>query len=168
MNLRSLVVAVFLPAVVPLSALAQAPQQVRTKTKFEPPRFESALAIPGRTSDRVISSVLAVKPEIPLGPADVLKAYERGMTAIAERVSAELASISEAVRLGHITRDQAEYLTQERYQLAMMQYQVLATLHDSLAHEMMQASARSHAPPQDNSGTMVAVQPQLGVEGKSQ
>jgi hypothetical protein len=165
MNLRSIVATVFLPAIVPLAATAQAPQTVWTKTKFEPPRVESAVR--GRTSDAAILSVLAVKPEIPLGPSDVLKGYEQGMTAIAERVSAELASISQAVRLGYITRDQAEYLTQERYQLAVIQYQVLATLHDSLAHEMMQASAQSHAPPPDNSGTMLAVLPQLGVEGKT-
>jgi hypothetical protein len=167
MNLRSIVVAAFLPAILPLAAMAQSPQKVRPKTKFEPPGFDSALAIRSRSTDAVISSVLAFKPEIPLGPADVLKGYERGMTAIAERVSAELASISQAVGLGHITRDQAEYLTQERYELAVMQYQVLATLHDSLAHEMMQASARAHAPPEDNSGTMVAVQPPLAVEGKN-
>ena len=167
MNLRSMVATVFLPAIVPLAATAQAAQTVWTKTKFEPPRVESALAVRGRASDAAISSVLAVKPEIPLGPCDVLKGYEQGMTAIAERVSAELASISQAVRLGYITRDQAEYLTQERYQLAVIQYQVLATLHDSLAHEMMQASAQSHAPPPDNSGTMLAVQPQLGIEGKT-
>jgi hypothetical protein len=167
MNLRSIVVAVFLPAIIPLAATAQSPQKLRTKAKFETSPLESALAIPSRSTDEVISSLLAVKPEIPLGPSDVLKGYERGMTAIAERVSAELASISQAVRLGHITRDQAEYLTQERYQLAVMQYQVLATLHDSLAQEMIQASARSHAPPEDNAGTMVAVQPQLAGGGKS-
>lgn len=149
MNLRSMVISVFLPAIVPPAAMAQSPPKAVTKTKFEPPQFESALAIPSRTSDAVISNVLAVQPEIPLGPDDVLKGYERGMTAIAERVSAELAGISQAVRLGHITRDQAEYLTQERYQLAVMQYQVLATLHDSLAHAIVQASNRPHAPPQD-------------------
>lgn len=47
--------------------------------------------------------------------------YENAMTAIAQRISAELAGISEAVRLGHITPDQAEYFTQQRYQLAIMQ-----------------------------------------------
>jgi|SRR6516164_2578937 len=167
MNLRSIVVSVFLPAIIPLAATAQSPPKVRTKTKLEPPPLESALAIPTRSTDGVISSVLAVNPEIPLGPSDVLKGYETGMTAIAERVSAELASISQAARLGHITRDQAEYLTQERYQLAAMQYQVLATLHDSLAHEMIQASARSHAPPGNNADTIVVVQPPLGIEGKS-
>ena len=167
MNLRSIVVAVFLPAIVPLAAAAQSPQKVSTNTKFEPPPIASSLAIPSRNSEAAISSVLAVNPEIPLGPSDVLKGYEAGMTAIAERVSAELASISQAVRLGHITPDQAEYLAQERYQLAAMQYQVLTTLHDSLAYEMIQASARSHAPSGDNAGTILAVEPPFGVEGKS-
>jgi hypothetical protein len=167
MNLRSIVAAVFLPTIIPVAAAAQSPQKVSSKTKFEPPALESSLAVPSRSTDAVISSLLAVNPEIPLGPSDVLKGYEAGMTAIAERVSAELASISQAVRLGHITPDQAEYLTQQRYQLAAMQYQVLETLHDSLAYEMTQASARSHAPPGNNAGTILAVQPPLGVEGRS-
>jgi len=91
------------------------------------------------------------------------------MTAIAERISAELASIREAVRLGHITPDQAEYLTQERYQLAIMQYQVLGTLHDSLAQEIAQAATRGKlSPTPAGSGTTVGVEPPFAIEEQSQ
>jgi hypothetical protein len=162
-NLRSILVVVFLLAVLPRAAMAQSS---RTHAELAPPSVELVAATrPG--TDELISSVLAVKPEIPLGPSDVLQGYENGMTAIAERISAELASISEAVRLGHITREQADYLTQERYQLAIMQYQVLSTLHDSLAHDMAQVATRStHSPTDERSATTVVVEPRF--EGQSQ
>jgi hypothetical protein len=149
---------------VPRAARAQSTQ---TTAALEPPPLEQVVAgAPLATGDG-ISSVLTVKPEIPLGPSDVLKGYENGMTAIAERISAELASISQAVRLGHITRDQADYLTQERYQLAVMQYQVLSTLHDSLAHDMAQASNRSpRSPPDEGSATTVVVEPRFQQESQ--
>jgi hypothetical protein len=159
MNLKSILVAVFLLAVVPRAARAQS---TPTTAKFEPPPLQTIVARAPQTSGEGISSLLAVKPEIPLGPNDVLKGYENGMTAIAERISAELASISQAVRLGHITRDQADYLTQERYQLAVIQYQVLSTLHDSLAHDMAQASSLSpRSPPDERSATTVEVDPRF-------
>jgi hypothetical protein len=159
MNLKSILVALFLLAVVPRATRAQSTQ---TTAEFEPPPLQKVVAAARLTTGEKISSLLEVKAEIPLGPNDVLKGYENGMTAIAERISAELASISQAVRLGHITRDQADYLTQQRYQLAVMQYQVLSTLHDSLAHDMAQASGPSpRSPPDERSATTVVVEPRL-------
>jgi hypothetical protein len=167
MNIRSIVVAVFLLAVVPLAVKAQPSQEAKTVVGLEPPPSPSPVAATALATDEVISSLLDVKPDIPLGPGDVLKGYENGMTAIAERISAQLASISQAVRLGHITRDRADYLTQETYQLAVMQYQVLSTLHDSLAHDMAQASMRSKRSPTDSeSDTTVVVEPRF--EGQAQ
>jgi hypothetical protein len=167
MNFRSILIAVFLLAVIPLAAMAQLLHEAKTAAELEPPPLPSSVAATALTTDDVISSLLAVKPQIPLGPSDVLKAYEKAMTAIAERISAELANISLAVRLGHITRDEADYLTQETYQLAVMQYQVLSTLHDSLAHDIAQASTASgHSPTDAESDTTVVVEPRF--EGQSQ
>jgi len=167
MNFRSNLVAVFLLALVPLAVMAQPSQELKTDAKLEPPPSPSLVAATRLTNDPVISSLLAVQPEIPLGPGDLLKGYENGMTAIAERISAELANISQAVRLGHITRDQADYLTQETYQLAVMQYQVLSTLHDSLAHDMAQASIRSkRTSTETGPDTTLVVEP--GFEGQAQ
>jgi hypothetical protein len=39
-----------------------------------------------------------------------------------------LSAISEAVLEGQITREEEEYLTQEKYEVSMMQYQALSTL----------------------------------------
>ena len=92
--------------------------------------------------DGVIARVLAFQPTIPLGPVDVLKAYEDGMTLIAQQLSADLISISQANIARQITRDEAEYLILERYQVAMMQHEVLSALHDSLEHEVAQTPIR--------------------------
>jgi len=167
MNIRSNLVAICLLAVVPLAVMAQTPQQVKTDVKLEPPLLPSPVAATRLATDEAISSLLVVQPEIPLGPGDVLKGYENGMTAIADRISAQLANISQAVRLGHITRDQADYLTQQTYQLAVMQYQVLSTLHDSLAHDMALAATRSkRSPTEPGSDTTLVVEPRF--EGQAQ
>lgn len=71
------------------------------------------------------------------------------MTFTSQRLSAELAVISQAVRSGQITRVEAEYLIQQRSELAAMQYEVFSALHDSLAFEVAQkAVAAAH--PQNN------------------
>jgi len=168
MKLKSIVVVLSL-ALVPPTGAAQSSIAHRKNGEVEPPRLESSVTLSGLSPEQEIAGLLAVKPEIPLGPVDVLRGYENGMTAIAERISAELASIAEAVRLGHITPDQAEYLTRDRYQLAIMQYQVLSTLHDSLAHEIAQASTRPKlSPTQAGSGTTLVVEPPFAVEEQSQ
>jgi hypothetical protein len=166
MNFRSMLVAVILLAFV-LPAMAQ-PAEARN-LEVEPPQLQTVVALTRPSTDGEIASLLAVKPEIPLGPIDVLKGYENEMTAVADRISAELARISQAVRLGQISRAEAEYLTQETYQLAIMQYQVLSTLHDSLAHDMAQAAIKSkRSPTEDGSDTTVVVHPPFAVEEQSQ
>jgi hypothetical protein len=137
---------VFLLALIPLAAMAQSSQEARANLTVEPPPLHSALAGTRANAHAVISSLLAPRAEIPLGPLDVLKKYENGMTAIAERISSELSTISLAVRAGQITREQADYLTQETYERAMMQYEVLCTLHDSLEHDVLQAETLSKHP----------------------
>jgi hypothetical protein len=73
---------------------------------------------------------------MPLGPQDVLKSYEIAMGLVAERTLSDFSVIVQAQQVNQITREQAEYLLQERYQIAMMQYQVLSALHDVLKHDI--------------------------------
>jgi hypothetical protein len=77
---------------------------------------------------------------MPLGPQDVLKSYEIAMSLVADKTSADFSSIVQAQQTNQITREQAEYLLQQRYQVAMMQYQVLSALHDVLRHDIDEAS----------------------------
>jgi hypothetical protein len=59
-----------------------------------------------------------------MGPDYVLHGYENEMTLVSQKMSVELQSIERALRSGQITHDEAEYLIQQRYQVAMMQYEV--------------------------------------------
>jgi hypothetical protein len=115
--------------------------------------------------DAVISQLLDVKAEIPLGPVDVLGGYENAMTAIAETTVVALSGISQAVLEGQITRKEAEYLTQEKYQISMMQYQVLSTLHAGLEHDIAQATA-NRPNKQDPPDTVVTVETSSASQGR--
>jgi len=57
---------------------------------------------------------------MPRGPVEILKEYEDQMTLISQIFSAEMALISQAVHVQQITREQTEYLMQQRLQIAMM------------------------------------------------
>jgi hypothetical protein len=65
------------------------------------------------------------------------------MTLVSQALSTELVVISQAVQSGQIKRDDAEYLIQQRYQLALMQYEVFSALHDSLEYEIVQKAANA-------------------------
>ena len=142
MKSRLIVVAAFLLVVMPRAAVAQTPRATRASAAAEPPPLSLQNFASTSPPDGIIEHLFAFQPAIPLGPVDVLKEYEDGMTLIAQQLSADLISISQANIARQITRDEAEYLILERYQVAMMQHDVLSALHDSLEHEVAQTPIR--------------------------
>lgn len=112
--------------------------------EVEPPLLENVLAS-AKTNNAQLAELMAIKPELPLGPIDVLKEYERGMDLIAQGMSADVVNISRAQQANQLTREQAEYLIGERYQIAMMQYQVLSALHDALERDVAQEATRARS-----------------------
>jgi len=106
-----------------------------------PPR-ESILAGTSMQSNSAASDLIALKPEMPLGPQDVLKSYEIAMSMVADKTSADFPVIVQAQQTNQITREQAEYLLLQSYQMAMMQYQVLSALHDVLKHDIDEAAGQ--------------------------
>ena len=88
-----------------------------------------------------LQEVMSVPSATPLGPRDLIAQYESGMTDIGNRMASDLASISDAVRKKELTREQAEDIIGERYQLAMMQFQLLSALHDIAIEDLAQSSA---------------------------
>jgi hypothetical protein len=140
MKVRSLVGALLSLAVMAGTALAQG---ARKGADVAPPSLEKALASAPTPDNAQLAELIAVKPELPLGPADVLREYEQGMALIAQGMSAEFVTISRAQQANQVTREQAEYLIGERYQIAMMQYQVLSALHEALERDMAQEAART-------------------------
>jgi hypothetical protein len=149
MKSRLIVVAAFLLVVMPRAAVAQTPRATRASAAAEPPPLSLQNFASTSPPDGIIEHLFAFQPAIPLGPVDVLKEYEDGMTLIAQRLSAELISISQANRASQITRNEAEYLIQDRYRVAMMQHEVLSALHDSLQHDLAQAASPGSVSPSD-------------------
>lgn len=137
--MRSLVGALLSLAVMAGTALAQ---MGRSSTGAEPPPLEKVLAS-AKTNNAQLAELMAIQPELPLGPIDVLKEYERGMDLIAQGMSADIANISRAQQTNQLIREQAEYLIEERYEIAMMQYQVLSALHDALERDLAQEATRA-------------------------
>jgi len=66
---------------------------------------------------------------------------------IASRMSNDLGEIRQAIANDQLSREQGEYLARERYQVAMMQYQLLSAWHAILEQAVTQASA---AQPKDD------------------
>ena len=86
-----------------------------------------------------------------------LAVIERVWRQADEVYSADLIGIMQANRANQITRAEAEYLIQERYQVAMMQHEVLSALHDGLEHDLAQIPTRPGR--FGSSDTAVVVQP---------
>ena len=164
MKPRLIVLAVCLLVVMPGVAVAQTPRA--TSAAAVPPPLPPHTFANTIQPQEVIARLLAFQPAIPLGPVDVLKGYEDGMTLIAQRLSAELISISQANRANQITRDEAEYLIEARYQVAMMQHEVLSALHDSLQHDLAHAARLTSRDSQSDKA--VVVQPPLSGQARTQ
>lgn len=90
-----------------------------------------------------IREILAAPPVIPRGPRDILGDYERDMDNVTGRLSTELTSISQAFAKGQLKTEQAEYLSHERYQVAMMQFQLLSAWHAILEQNLNEADAKA-------------------------
>jgi hypothetical protein len=119
-----------------------AAQPKKKNIQADAPLPESILASTSMQSNPVLSDLIALKPEMPLGPEDVLKSYEIAMNMVADKTSADFVVIVQAQQTNQITRQQAEYFLQQSYQMAMMQYQVLSALHDVLKHDIDKAAGQ--------------------------
>jgi len=96
---------------------------------------------PTPESNEVLTEVLKVGPQIPRGPNEILEDYEAEMEKITSRMSDELGEVCQAIANGQLSREQGEYPTQERYQIAMMQFQLFSAWHAILEQAVAQASA---------------------------
>ena len=157
MKSRFTVLALCLVAFIPRFVVAQTTQAPRGEAGEEPPPYLLLHAFTNPSQPGIIARLIEFQPTIPMGPIDVLKAYEDGMTLTAQRLSDELMSISQANRTNQITRDEAEHLILDRYRVAMMQHATLTALHDSLEHDIAQVAKRQDRVSQPD--TPAVVQP---------
>ncbi|MGO9825046.1 MAG: hypothetical protein ACLPMG_07220 [Terriglobales bacterium] len=137
MKARQILISTLILATVWHSAAAQPKKK---NIPVEAP--ESILAGTSMQSNPVLPDLIALKPEMPLGPQDILKSYEIAMSLVVDKTSSDFSVIVQAQQANQITREQAEYLLQQSYQMAMMQYQVLSALHDVLQHDIDEAAAQ--------------------------
>jgi hypothetical protein len=155
MKLRQFLVAITILGTVWHHAAAQPKNKT---TKVDAPPLERVLSGTSMQSDAVLSDVITRQPEMPMGPQDILKSYKIAMGMVADKASADFSVIVQAQQTNQITREQAEYLLQQSYQLAMMQYQVLSALHDVLKHDIDEASQNgAHSLKISSSDTVLAV-----------
>lgn len=91
---------------------------------------------------QTLKNVISTEPPLPRGPNDLLKDYEAEMEAISRRFANELGAISQAVQYGRVSREQAEETSEERYQVAMMQFQLFSALHGMLQHDIDQSATQ--------------------------
>jgi len=119
-----------------------AAQSKKKNIHADAPPPESILAGTSMQSNPVLPDLTALTPEMPLGPRDVLKSYEIAMNMVADKTSADFFVIVQAQQTNQITRQQAEYLLQQSYQMALMQYKVLSALHDVLKHDIDKAAGQ--------------------------
>jgi hypothetical protein len=138
MKFRSLFVMLSLIAM-PFTAVAQRTRVSGPTEEITAPPIKIILAGAGIQAREQLSGLLDSRPVIPVGPTEILRGYENDMTTVTQRMSVELESISRAVRAGQLAPAQAEFLIQERYQVAIMQYQVFSALHDALEKDIAQA-----------------------------
>ena len=155
MKSRQILITIVLLATVWHTATAQPKKNI----EVDAPPPMGILAGTSMQSNPVLSDLMALKPEMPLGPQDVLKSYEIGMSLVADKTSADFSVIVQAQQTNQITREQAEYLLQQRYQMAMMQYQVLGALHDVLKHDIEEAGQQARQSLKATSADTVLVVP---------
>jgi hypothetical protein len=167
MTSRLIVVAFCALVFVPRVVVGQTPRVPRANAAAQaPPILPPQDFANTSKTDEVIERLLAFQPAIPLGPVDVLKSYENEMAMIAQRLSAELTSISQAHRANQITGDQAEYLIQNRYQVAMMQHDVLSALHEGLEEDIARAAKLPAGLGEPDKG--IVAQPTSSMEVRTQ
>lgn len=151
-----------------VAPFATAVQKVRKPLDVDPPKLGAILAGASGQSTEALADVLAIKPEIPLGPPDLLNEYEQGMELIAQNLSAEIGIIRQAKQAQQITGEQADYLIRERYQVAMMQHQVLSALHDVLESDMDQAASPKRFGQAESDAPVVLELPAFSRSGENQ
>ena len=97
--------------------------------------------VPAAETNEALTELLSVNPQLPRGPNDILEDYEAEMMKIVSRMSDELGEIRQAIANDQLPREQGESLARERYQVAMMQYQLFSAWHAILEHDVTRVSA---------------------------
>jgi hypothetical protein len=154
--MKSKIIVAFMLSIVTVSqpAFSAVPRKLPDD---EPPH--AAIVVASPENAHVQAHLVAIPPVIPRGPRDVLRDYELAMASIAERLSIDLGAISNAVGAGQITREQGEYVSGERYQVATMQFQLFSALHVMLESDIARTPAAPEPAPSLSADMVVVAMP---------
>src|SRR3974390_3058267 len=104
-------------------------------------------AIPSLPQQRSGSTVGSPTLQAPAGVQDA-EPYPEQLESILTTMSAELAEIAQAVREGKISREQGEYVSLERYYVAMTRFQFLRAMYQDPKETLTpQVSTDAVSPP---------------------
>jgi len=136
-------------AAIPCSLLAKGKM---TASDAQPPEIK---IMP--SANQLPEIILAVNPSMPLGPKDLREGYEDEMKAVSGRFANELSSISHAADENQMSGQQAEEISKERFQVAMMQFQLLVALRANLDREIDRAEQTAQRAPHPSQQDVSAV-----------
>ena len=133
-------------------AISAGAQQKDSAQSSEP----AMRGVPQRQSDGpAIPPTQLQTPDVTSG-AD---GYQQQLESVLAAMSAELGEIAQAVREGKITRSQGEYLSLERYYVALTRFQFLRTLYQNPPEDSQPQPYSQANSPVQTSGSTVMISP---------
>jgi len=120
------------------------------------PSEGAIISVPQQKSGEPTSSPTRLQP---LGGTPDAQSYPEQLESVLAAMSAELGEIAQAVREGKITRSQGEYLSLERYYVALTRFQFLRTLYQNPVEENQTQSYSQANTPLQVSGNTVMISP---------
>src|SRR3974390_255658 len=115
------------------------------------PSEGAIVSLPQQRSGDTASPPMQLQPG---GPPDA-PSYPEQLESVLAAMSAELGEIAQAVREGKITRSEGEYLSLERYYVALTRFQFLRTLYQNPMEGNQAQSHRQENTPLQMSGTVM-------------
>src|SRR5215469_1716167 len=143
------IIGVVMTCVLAIFAVAQENSSVRHAK-------DSIVSLPQQQSDGSASSPTRLQP---LDGAPDAESYTGQLESVLAAMSAELGEIAQAVREGKITRSQGEYLSLERYYVALTRFQFLRTLYQNPVEENQTQSYSQANTPAQISNNIVVISP---------
>jgi hypothetical protein len=131
-----------------LSLVAQG-QEVRTPAI----RLSSSSTAVSSGDTAILNEMVNAPVETPVGPYELLHSYESEMASISEQLDSELLQILAAVQKNQLDPEAGDYLSEHRFQVAMMRYHLLSVLHADLAKRIQDAEQQEqeNSPETDDS-----------------
>jgi Spy/CpxP family protein refolding chaperone len=153
MKAKSILILVVLMAILAVTLLAEEPGDGNAAN--------NPIGTPNAAQgDTVLTDGLTTPADAPHGPQELLQAYEAGMAVITQRFSATLVDITQAVHRGELTGEEGQKASAEQYQLAPMQFELLAAWRAMLKQDLARIPVPADATPtpvEDNEVVTVAL-----------